>query len=411
MDEKNHEAWKYLIEKYFSGAILPAELDALLAMTRDSGDDVPLSDALRAQWEKSMQHGQHSSVDWDGKLEAMLARKEAPVVAIPPVKKQIPIHRLRAAVIFLLAVSGIAYYISREKPGPQTLAATTSAAPHTDLRPGADGAVLTLADGSQIVLDSLQNGTVLFQGATRVLNNNGRICYDKNESSLPVALFNTLRTPKGKQYQLELSDGTKVWLNAASSIRFPAVFTRGERRVEITGEVYFEVAHRSFKDRQGRSARLPFIVGFNSGTEKSGEVQVMGTHFNVDAYDDEGAVKATLLEGSVKIRSLSGDSTLLTPGEQAIVKASGVHVTRNIDPGAIVAWKNGYFSFSHTDLATVMRQIARWYDVEVDYEGKIPDRKFGGEISRNSNALDVLKILEESSVHFRIEGKKITVLP
>lgn len=269
-----------------------------------------------------------------------------------------------------------------------------------EVAPGRNKAVLTLADGSVIALDDEKNGHIAKQGNVEVNKSNGaQLEYKLTGSNKPSEIeFNTLSTPRGGQYKLNLPDGSHVWLNAASSIKYPTAFTGNERKVEISGEVYFEIAH---------DARMPFKVSVNGM-----EVKVLGTHFNVNAYSDEMAVKTSLLEGSIEL-SKSGNIISLKPGQQAqLVTSSGIiRVLDDIDMDEVVAWKNGYFSFNKADLQTVMRQIARWYDVEIFYEGKIPQRFFGGKIDRKSNASEVLKILEESKVHFSIENKKIIVKP
>lgn len=269
-----------------------------------------------------------------------------------------------------------------------------------EVAPGRSKAVLTLADGSVIALDDEKNGRIAKQGNIEVnKSNGGQLEYKLTGSSKPSeTLFNTLSTPRGGQYKLNLPDGSQVWLNAASSIKYPTTFHGNERKVDISGEVYFEIAH---------DARMPFKVRVNGM-----EVKVLGTHFNVNAYSDEMAIKTSLLEGSIEL-SKSGSIVPLKPGQQAqLVTSSGnIQVVDDIDMNEVVAWKNGYFSFNKADLQTVMRQIARWYDVEISYEGIIPQRFFGGKIDRNSNASEVLKILEESKVHFTIDNKRIIVKP
>jgi ferric-dicitrate binding protein FerR (iron transport regulator) len=231
-----------------------------------------------------------------------------------------------------------------------------------------------------------------------VKQSNGQLAYNTQNEKPTEVLYNTLTTPRGGQYQLVLPDGSKVWLNAASAISYPTAFTGSERKVEIKGEAYFEIA---------KNTAMPFIVKVNDA-----QVQVLGTHFNINAYSDEDAIKTTLLEGAVKVTK-DAASTLLKPGQQAILGRSSneIRVQENTDLDAVLAWKNGYFSFNQTDLATIMRQIARWYDVDIVYSDKVPERRFGGEIPRNTNAAEVLKMLEESKVHFRIEGRKVIVLP
>ena len=241
------------------------------------------------------------------------------------------------------------------------------------------------------------NGQVAKQGGAQIEKlTNGQLVYTPLINKSDKVVFNTLATPRGGQFKLSLPDGSEVWLNAVSSIRYPTAFIGNERKVEITGEAYFEIAHDAAK---------PFKVIVN-GTE----VKVLGTHFNINAYNDEATVKTTLLEGIVSLSNAASAVVTLKPGQQAqIGNSRDIKVINNVDIDQEVAWKNGYFSFYKADLQTVMRQIGRWYDLEILYEGKIPERQFGGKIDRNSNATEVLKILEESKVHFRIEDGKIVV--
>ena len=259
-------------------------------------------------------------------------------------------------------------------------------------------AILTLSDGSTIILDDAKNGQVAQQGGTQIAKlANGQLVYNALDGKPAEVVFNTLTTPRGGQFKLTLPDGSEVWLNASSSIKYPTAFIGNERKVEISGEAYFEIVHNAAK---------PFKVSVNGM-----EVKVLGTHFNINAYNDEASVKTTLLEGSISLTKADA-ATTLKPGQQAQLGNGGnIKVIDNVDIDQVVAWKNGYFSFNRADLQTVMRQIARWYDVDISYEGKIPERQFGGKIDRNSNASEVLKILEESKVHFRIEEKKIIVTP
>lgn len=411
----NQESYyHYLVNRYFNNSITREELDELLTLAQSGQYDEALTAALLQQWEVARAAQRETGIDWDSKLENMLKEHRPPAMVIRATRHN-KWYRIAAAAVLLLSLGAGIYYIA--SPARQNAVATSNdmilTADTITLKPGTSGAVLTLADGNKIVLDSARNGLLATQGATKVMNNNGAICYHEGETATTEIVYNTLATPRGKQFQLELADGTRVWLNAASSIRFPTAFTNDTRKIEITGEAYFEVAHIDRK----QSSPQPFVVAFTTPTGQLGEVQVLGTHFNINAYEDEATVKTTLLEGSVKVsikdsRLLTLDSRLLKPGQQAAVNNQGrLKTNKDIDIDAVVAWKNGYFSFSETDMATLMRQIARWYDVEIEYAGEVPDRKFGGEISRNSNAEQVLKIMEESEVHFRIAGRKIIVLP
>lgn len=294
-----------------------------------------------------------------------------------------------ATIVFLLSAGVLLFWYRSGSEARQH----TSALMENDLPPGGNKATLTLADGRQVELDTLSANEPLKQGASAVLNHTGHLAYTAEASSEDIA-YNVLTTPRGGQYQLTLADGSKVWLNAASSIRFPTHFIGKERRVQITGEVYFEVA---------KNAAMPFKV--EAGEM---EINVLGTHFNVNAYE---AVKTTLIEGSVVIAS--EDATLiLKPGQQALVITSGkIDLLKNPDLDETMAWKNGLFQFNDADIETVMKQIARWYDVEIIYEGNVT-KHFGGTIPRNMSASNVFKALElTGGVHFKIEGKQIIVKP
>jgi ferric-dicitrate binding protein FerR (iron transport regulator) len=303
-----------------------------------------------------------------------------------------------AAAVLLFMGLGAYVWMARQKIASPGIMAHTN-----DILPGKEGAVLTLADGRQVVLDSLGNGVVAIQNGARVVLKNGKLTYSSGDQSTGALAYNILSTPKGRQFQLTLPDGTRVWLNAASSLRYPATFSGNERRVAVTGEVYFEVAANS---------AMPFKVETGNGTA----IQVLGTNFNINAYADAGVINTTLLNGSVKV--MAGSSgVLLKPGQQA---QTGVHagtqqdikVINNPDLDKVMAWKNGFFNFENATLEEVMHQLERWYDIEVAYEKQIPDIRFGGKLSRDLSLESVLKSLEETEVHFRIkEGRKLIVLP
>jgi ferric-dicitrate binding protein FerR (iron transport regulator) len=297
-----------------------------------------------------------------------------------------------AAAAAVLVLSTAVYLFTADKQGQlpagerQSQVATATA--HK-------GPVLTLSDGTVIALGEADNGTLAQQGGTRVIKlANGQLAYKAADTKGSGTFFNTIATPRGSKYVVLLPDGSKVWLNAASSLRYPTAFTH-TREVTLTGEAYFDIA---------ANTGLPFKV--HAGAM---QVQVLGTAFNVMAYDNEAAVAATLLEGRVAV----GDkSTLrqLKPGEQALLQSNGtMQVTSQVNIHQVVAWKNNYLQFDETELAYVMRQIERWYDVAVRYEGGVPDRKFGGKILLSSPLSDVLKALELSKVHCRLDGRTIII--
>lgn len=305
--------------------------------------------------------------------------------------------RVAAAVIIIAIGAGVYFTFfnksNRQVPGGNELAETKDVKP-----PSSTKAFITLSDGSKVYIDSAANGTIATDGNVNVSKlSDGQIAY--SNSSEAKVMINTLTVPKGsKPMKLLLADGTEMWLDAATTVSYPNIFIGKERKVElITGQVYFEVAH---------NAAMPFKV-----KKGNSEVEVLGTHFNLNAYEDEALMKVTLLEGSVRVRRQESE-VVIKPGQQVQLAVSGeLRVSSAVDLDAVMAWKNGLFNFNNADLEMVMRQLARWYDVEVMYQGSIPKRSFGGEMQRDLNLSDVLKILEKNNVHFKIEGKRLIVLP
>ena len=308
----------------------------------------------------------------------------------PPVT--VRIYRTAAvAATLILLLAGFYLYYKRDARQTRELVQTPAARQSHDIAPGKTRATLTLSNGRTIPLDPASNGVLGHDSGVNISNSDSVLTYQGNSESRSLA-YNTLSTAKGEQYSVTLSDGTRVWLNAASSLRFPIQFTGKERKVEVAGEAYFEVT---------RNASKPFYV-----TSGNTNVQVLGTSFNINAYDNEPMVRTTLLEGSVSIN----DRVRLSPNQQSRVEKNGsIKVLRDIDVDDAVAWKNGAFSFNNADITTVMRQLERWYDIEVVYEGDKPADLFYGGISRQSSLMDVLKILRASKVRFRLEGKKLIV--
>lgn len=305
-----------------------------------------------------------------------------------------------AASVILLLGMGIYFWTADRKAS-----SAIEASAKMDIPPGKDGAILTLADGRQVVLDSLKNGLVAMQNGVQATIRNGELVYDASGAGEDALMYNTMSTPKGRQFSLLLPDGTRVWLNAASSIRYPTMFTGKERRVEITGEAYFEVA-RIFSPRSGEG-NIPFRVN----VDNRAEVEVLGTHFNINAYKNEGNIHATLMEGSVKVMNGNADGFILKPGQQALVPATGaVQLINNVDLDKVMAWKNGLFYFEGLSLEEAMRQLERWYDIEVVYEGAVPNIRFGGKMSRDVSLGGLLQMLSDSQLKFRIEeGRRLIV--
>ncbi|MBX3241462.1 MAG: FecR domain-containing protein [Chitinophagaceae bacterium] len=316
-------------------------------------------------------------------------------------RKLLYVQRIAAAVVLIVSISAILFYLfspksKRENSLPETAQTKTG----DEIVPGSNRAILTLGDGTVIILDSTDSGSLAQQGNTRVIKmDGGKLLYSAGEVANGVVqpLYNTIATPRGGQYAIDLSDGTKVWLNASSSIHFPTSFIDSVREVSITGEAYFEVSYRP---------KQPFIVRVNNN-----RILVLGTHFNVMAYDNEPGINTTLLEGSLLVQS-DRASQLLKPGNQVKLNAAGdMTLIRDADVEEAIAWKNGRFSFTGADMRSIMRQIERWYDVNVKFEGDVP-LHFSGQLNRYANVRELLRKLElTNEVHFEIEGRTIVVVP
>jgi len=269
-----------------------------------------------------------------------------------------------------------------------------------EVHAGGNHAILTLADGSKLVLDSTKTGLLSVQGKAHLTKvGQGSLVYQTRTTTddHSITSYNTIATPAGGQYQVTLADGTKVWLNALSTLKFPTSFNGPARTVELKGEAYFEVAQNKNK---------AFHVLVNSL-----DVQVLGTKFNVNAYSDESSLKTTLLEGSVRLVK-DNRSLILAPGQQGeTIPTGGLSLIRDANTDEALAWKNGYFSFDDADIHTVMRQLARWYGIQVKYEGSPTRTLFWGKMGRDLNLTQVLTGLDKSKVHFQLEGTTLTVLP
>jgi ferric-dicitrate binding protein FerR (iron transport regulator) len=394
-----------LLKRYSSGDCSDVEKQLVEAWYNE------LIDTGELEWEEGEQESIQDAVE--SRLLHNMADDALPYAPVRRMHTAAKAWWVAAAMLVLL--TGAAYYLHTKQQA--ALLAKKTETLKNDVEPGSNKAVLTLSNGTTIVLDDASNGVVAEQGNAKVLKpEDGQLLYSKQGDSEngPLA-YNTLATPRSGQYQLVLPDGSKVWLNSASSIHYPIAFTGNERRVQITGEAYFEVA----KLQLSSGKKMPFIV------EKGNmQIEVLGTHFNVNAYSDEKAIKTTLLEGKVRVVKNTGagqqQSAVLAPGEQAVLADGPGKAYRSgsdriqvnkADVDNVVAWKNGLFHFENADLKTVMRQLARWYDVDVVYEGTtVKNDPLFIEISRNTRLSDVLKVLQESgSARFAIQDKKIIV--
>ena len=318
-----------------------------------------------------------NSNNTDQVLQAIFHTRPAPVAPMRRKKWQL----YAAAVLLLIAAATWLLYQQRSTP-------TVPVTARHEIAPAQQGAILTLADGKQLVLDTLRNGVIAVQNGARVLLEKGRLSYSAGTGN--PAAFNTITTPRGRKYDILLADGTHIWLNAASSVSFPANFTGKERRVKITGEAYLEVAKET----------RPFLVDIDGRSS----LQVLGTSFNVKAYAGEPGIQTTLVEGAVKI-----NDHILRPLQQSLQTNNNFAVIDNVDVAPVLAWKNGIFYFNNADLPAVMRELERWYDITVVYQGRVPRRRFAGEIGRDLTLTQVLKGLKNMEVHFEIKEKQILV--
>ncbi len=397
----SNDRLKYLLEQYAADVSTPEETKELFGWIKKSKDDTLLKEKIKELWAGYENGKQLPDVDWD-----VIYTK---IINTPVIGQRHLWPRIAAAAVIIVLLTAGSYFIFTKRQVKQTAAIeTTQEFKNNDVAPGGNKAVLTLANGAQIILDSAGNGALTQQGNTKIIKlDNGQLSYNSLNGSqtLPDKVFyNTISTPRGGQYQVVLADGSKVWLNAASSLRFPTSFAAKEREVELTGEGYFEVAHDATK---------PFKVSVNGI-----EVRVFGTHFNINAYNDEATIKTTLLEGSVKVGKGSA-SKVIRPGEQAQIENDGNALNPKImvqvvDVDAAVAWKNGRFIFHGNDIQSVMRQLARWYDIDVNYQGNVTDEEFVGVINRSryENISEILDMLEKTlTVSFAISGRNVTVMP
>ncbi|MEO3403339.1 FecR family protein [Mucilaginibacter sp. CAU 1740] len=391
----------YLFDKYCNGIATVDERDELFEIIHSSASDPELAALIQNAWDTL---GEHDPLFSREKSDAILNNiltdrtSQTTPISINNRHKTLPLRKLgiAASLVFLVGF-GVYIFLSQKITLPPSKKNIARNHPKHDALPGGNKAILTLANGTTITLDSAQNGLLAQQGTIKInKTRNGQLVYKADGTADAKPVINTITTPRGGQYQLILPDGSKVCLNSASSVTFPTFFTGKTRDVTITGEAYFEVA---------KNRNMPFVVKSNQIT-----IEVLGTHFNVMAYNDEPEMKTTLLEGSVKINN-GTESGFLKPGQQAVLNKDGkIKVLSDIDVDEVTAWKDGIFQFNGIGIDAIMRQAARWYDVDISYQGKIPRREFSGRISRNVKASELLNMLSYAGVKFKIENMHITVL-
>lgn len=391
----DHTELKRLFILYMEGKLTSEEYEKLseAAQTHTIND---WQEALAPLIKNTEASEPFDKQEWEDIIQHILKKplvKPAQTISINRMLRRIAV----AASILLVTGTG-GYFLFFKMGGKQTEIEKINEA--GDVRaPEINRAMITLADGRKVYMDNADSGTLAIQGNIKLVKLPSRqIAYQTETGEVVTEVkYNTLENPRGsKVVDMILSDGSHLWLNAGSSITYPVAFIGNERRVTITGEAYFEVANDKAK---------PFFV-----SKGDMQVRVLGTHFNANAYDDEAAIKVTLLEGSVKV--IKGpSSSILVPGQQARI-TSDIRTINDVDLDEVMSWKNGKFSFGEAaDIETIMKQIARWYDVDVEYKGTITEH-IGGTISRNVNVSKVLEMLEMTGiVKFQVNGKKIIVMP
>ncbi len=391
----NNRSIEDLLAKYLTGSISDRERSLLSEMLNEPRYQKQLEEIIGKELEERAFEGKEYPqilASIQDNLTRKINAEKKPAKAI-----SFFIQRTAVAAVFVLLAGAGAYwlYTSKNNANPGVVLKTDK--DQDPLVPGGNRAILKLSDGTEIFLDKAGAGTIAQQGKAKIVKvSEGLLSYGLINDRSTEVLYNTITTPKGGLYQLMLADGSKVWLNAASSLRFPAFFNGKERVVELTGEGYFEVAKNA----------APFHVKVNDVG-----IQVLGTHFNVNGYEDEPSLNITLLEGSVKLTN-GLQNSFLKPGQQASVTKTGeMPVVTQVDAERMVAWTNGIFDFKNTDIKTILREAARWYNVQFKYD-EVLSTTFSGQISRNVNVSQLLKILElTGKVHFDINGRTIIVKP
>ncbi|MGY3054895.1 transmembrane sensor [Pedobacter sp. UYEF25] len=330
--------------------------------------------------------------------------------AMKPKRTKIALY-IKVASAAVLCVA-IAYLIRSNLATSKLGGKLAKSAKLTPIKPGEIKATLTLGDGSKISLTGKKTGLVAHQQGIKIdKTSEGALVYTVVSTKTDkINEFNTLQTPTGGQFQVMLPDETKVWLNADSKLTYPAIFNKEDRQVTLIGEAYFEVTKKT--DKAGK--RIPFRVKSVLADGRSQLVEVLGTHFNINAYNNEPKIRTTLLEGSVRVANIDGDNArIIKPGQQAVWADNKTPIMiKNVYAADAVSWKDGFFSFNDEDLQTIMNKISRWYSVDVDYVGPKINKVFGGRISRFNSVNEVLDLLQTTgAVKFKITGRRILVMP
>jgi len=388
------ERLKYLFDRYMSGTCTPEEKQELAILGLVPGNQGEIERLLEETWQKTSLSETMPEDKGAFILEKILNPPVVPLQQPKPAIIKLYWKSIAVAISAILIV-GIGYYsfLSKRKTGNNNPKMEIAA--HDVKAPATNRAVITLTNGKTIYLDSAANGILANQGNIELKKlSDGQIAYTGSSNEI---LYNTLTNPRGsKVIDMTLSDGSHIWLNAGSTVTYPVAFIGRERKVTVTGEVYIKVA---------KSLSHPFIASVNGM-----DVQALGTEFNIDAYSDEEQVSTTLIEGSVRVSNNKGE-VLLKPGEQTQLSEGSLSAAREINTDEVTGWKEGFFHFESADLKTILRQFARWYDIEIVYEGAATDRRFFGIVKRSNTLEKVLEMLKDNNIKFQIEGKTLTVKP
>ncbi|WP_291912269.1 FecR family protein [Chitinophaga sp. CB10] len=384
--------YQQLLAKYLEGKCTPEESEELLQWLNTKESRRTALQAMQEEFERSMTEPAIVPESMSNRVETRLLQEISR-------DKEAPVHQLRrrkwmvaaAVMTGVVVAAGYLYNNNRSKP-----AVVKQIASVADIKPGSDKAILTLADGTQVTLDSAGN-QVIVQGGTKVKQQNGQLLYETDGQTTQAETFNTLNVPRGGQFKLVLPDGSTVWLNAASSLRYPTAFTGNTRTVEIKGQAYFEVAQNSNK---------PFIVKAAGTT-----IQVLGTGFDIMSYADEKEQRTTLVEGAVKVKAGTIEK-YLKPGQQvALDNETGVATVQDADVQGVIAWKTGFFEFDNVSLSTILRQLGRWYDLDIVNKFANNNSRLGGRISRNLPLSEILPMLKSAGAEFTLNGRTLVVTP
>ena len=396
-----------LLGLFVDGGISREEYDLLFDYIRANSEDEELNIAIDTVFKNSKKFNPLYSDDKEVLLQSIIRNKhfgsenQNELEIIPTFAPRLWYQLGIAASILILITTGLYFYKNRTVD--VNIAAKVVEPTEAIITPGYDKAILTLSDGTKIILEDAKNGILANQAGVSIQKtSDGKLLYSFSNSANTVSpetkenvIYNKIETPIGGKYQVNLPDGSKVWLNSSSSLRFSALFNGDTREVELSGEAYFDVSKNKSK---------PFRV-----ITKDQIVEVLGTQFNINSYSDEGPIKTTLIEGSVKI-IYKDKVVLLSPGQQFQPKEL-VSAVLEADTEEVVAWKEGYFVFKNEDIKSIMRKLSRWYNVEVSYSGDIPEVGFGGNISRSKDISEVLDVLQlTNAIHFKVEGRRITVM-